>query len=203
VTASFLYFSIDLVRRERFGRLNAAPGAPPGIEVRRGGRLLADPYVVQVHLVNEGRRDIPSAAFDQQRPLTLDVGAPILEILKATGSPECEVPVTIQGTSVQIGPALIVRRQRMAFSLLVDGSAPRLTCPLPPLIDIDVRYGDPPTPSQMPWAVLAMAVAVALGVLAAVAVMTHDLWVAMVTAMVTAPILAAGAGYVRNLMRRE
>src|SRR4051794_11545497 len=65
-------------RRLRYGMpvvtplINAVPGAPPGIEVRHNGRRLTYPYVVEMRLVNEGRRDIPSAAFDQHRPLTLD-----------------------------------------------------------------------------------------------------------------------------------
>ena len=132
--------------------LNPAPDAPrPGIEVRRGDRLLADPHAVEVRLVNEGRRDIPSAAFDQRQPLILDVGAPIVEILKIASSPEREVLVTVQGASVKIGPALIVRRQEISLSLLVDGAASRLTCPQPPLIDIDVRYGESATSLRWRW----------------------------------------------------
>lgn len=143
-------------RRLRYGMavvaplLNAGQGARDGIdriEVRHRDRVLTDPHVLEVTLVNEGRRDIPSNTFDQDQPLTLDVSAPILEILKTAASPNRALSVVPEGTALKIGPGLIVRRQKVSFSLLVDGSAPKLTCPQPPLINIDVRYDSPPRTS--------------------------------------------------------
>lgn len=126
--------------------LNAERDVRQGLEVRRGDQILSDPYVLEVTLVNQGRRDIPSSAFDQGRPLTLDVGVPVLDVLKTTSSPGHGLPsVTVEGTALKIGPDLISRRQKISFSLLVDGPDPKLRCPPPHPIDIDVREGEPAT----------------------------------------------------------
>ena len=46
--------------------------------------------------------------------------------------------MTVDGTSLKIGPSLIGKRQHITFTLLVDGTRPCLTCQSP-LIDVQVR----------------------------------------------------------------
>ena len=122
----------------------ATGGVRPVLEVRHGDRVLSDPYVLEVTLINEGRRDIPSDAFDRARPLVLDLGVPIVELLEITTSPGHAVPVVEQyETGLRIGPDLIARRQKLAFSLLVDEPPGKLKCPPPHPIDIDVRSYEP------------------------------------------------------------
>jgi hypothetical protein len=116
----------------------------PSMEISRGRQISADPHALVVTLVNEGRRDVPSSAFDQGRPVTLDVGVPILDVLKMTTSSSHAVPaVTVQGTALKIGPDLIARRQKNSFWVLVDGPNVTLSCPPPHPIDNDVRQGEP------------------------------------------------------------
>ena len=110
-----------------------------GLEIRRDNQILVDPHVVKVTLRNEGRLDITSRSFDRDRPLTLDVGVKILDVLEVTTSKAYAVPIYyVAKTALKIGPDLIGRGQHLSFSLLVDGQRPRLTCPPPHPIDIQI-----------------------------------------------------------------
>lgn len=71
----------------------ATPLLAPGIkgiadlEIRHDGRRLADPYLLEITMTARGRRDIPSSAFDQDRPLGFDLGAGIVKVLQVRCSP--------------------------------------------------------------------------------------------------------------------
>lgn len=109
--------------------------------VHRGDRL-SNPHVLEVRLACQGRHDIPSSAFDNGEPLRLDVGVPIVNILGTRTTPDAarSPAVAMDGTALLIAPSLIKRGQRTSFTLLVDGPDPALTCPQPPLIDVDVQH---------------------------------------------------------------
>jgi hypothetical protein len=110
------------------------------LEVRHDEQVLSDPQVLEVGLFNQGHLDIASTAFDRRKPLRLDVGAPIIEVLKSTTVPTNRAlpEVRVDGSTLEIGPSLIHKHQTVIFSILVDGPAPRLTCVQPELIDVDV-----------------------------------------------------------------
>ena len=126
--------------------LNAGQDVRRRLEVRCGGKILSDPQVLEIGLFNQGRLDIPTTAFDARKPLRLDVGAPIIEVLSSATVPTNRAPprVHVDGTTLQIGPSLIPKRQTIIFSILVDGPAPRLTCVEPELVDVevDIRHQD-------------------------------------------------------------
>lgn len=124
--------------------LNTQHAMRGSIEVRRGELILSDPHVIEIGLLNQGRQAIPSAAFDGGRPLRLDVGAPIVELLKSTTAPAGrQIPKTeIEGSVLEVGPSLLGPRQAVSFYLLVDGASPGLTCAEAELTDIDIRYQD-------------------------------------------------------------
>jgi hypothetical protein len=108
--------------------------------ILQDGKKLSDPYVLEIKLASKARRDIPSASFDQGKPLRLDVGVPIITLNKTWSFPESAVMprVEIDGTALRIGPDLIHKRQTMIFSVLVDGVDARLNCQSP-LIDVRLR----------------------------------------------------------------
>jgi hypothetical protein len=117
-------------RRMMYGMPLAAPMlvAPQGVrgelELRHRGVPLDAPHVVELKLVNRGRRDIPTSAFDNGTPITLDTGAKIIELLQTTSDPST-IPapeVTVAGTALKVGPGLIGRRQRITYTVLVDGT---------------------------------------------------------------------------------
>jgi hypothetical protein len=121
--------------------LNDSDGIAGSLEVRRDGKVLTDPYVVTLQLANRGRFDIPRSLSDAGTPLRLDVGTPIVEVLKVASSPtEFKRPAVVAGDSwVDLGPSLISRGQTVEIVLLADGPAPVLTCPERPLIDVEMR----------------------------------------------------------------
>jgi hypothetical protein len=139
----------SLRRRLYYGMRAAAPllSAPDGmrskLELRYDGAALAEPQVLTVQLLSRGRKDIPSDAFNDGKPLRLDVGAPIVEILQISSYPETlSAPsVTASGTALEIGPSLIGRRHEIIITVLTDGGTPSLNC-RSPLIDVQVRKRD-------------------------------------------------------------
>jgi len=123
--------------------LTAPAGVRGDLELRHRGKVLTAPGVVEVWLVSRGRKDIPSSAYDSRKPLRLDVGAGIVEVLHVTSDPP-SIPkpkVTVEDTSLAIGPSLIGKRQKITFTLLTDGGRPHLTCEST-LIDVQVREQD-------------------------------------------------------------
>ncbi|MFI0980748.1 hypothetical protein ACH4SP_27525 [Streptomyces sp. NPDC021093] len=108
--------------------------------VTRGGQTLRHPHVLDVRLMNRGRRDVASSHFDNGMPIRLDVGAPIVEILGVTSEPDSlHTPTSaVEGTAVTITPSLIAKGQTICFSVLADGPTPRLTCQAS-LIDVTVQ----------------------------------------------------------------
>lgn len=113
------------------------------LKVTYGQRQLDSPRVVSVQLVSRGRRDIAREAFDDGKPLSLDLGTPIVECVKVTTSPQdrSDPAWTLDGSRLQIGPSHFGRRQTTVFSLLVDGQSPQITPPRQSLIDVRIEHG--------------------------------------------------------------
>ena len=57
------------------------------LKVIYGTRELDSPRVVNVQLTSRGRRDIARQAFDDGKPLCLDLDTPIVECVRVTMSP--------------------------------------------------------------------------------------------------------------------
>ena len=124
--------------------LNSEPEVSQHLEIRRGDRVLRHPHVMNIELESKGRHDIPRDAFDGGEPLCLDVGAPIIEVLKITRTPHDRgsVPVKVDGPRLLVGPCLIGLSETIVFSLLVDGPSPRLGPPEQSLTDVEIRRKD-------------------------------------------------------------
>jgi len=128
--------------------LSAPSGVRGDLELLRRGKPLSDPHLLEVHLTSRSRRDIPSEDFDSHQPLLIDVGAPIVEILRITSTPiSPPAPdVAYDGTALKIGPSLIGKRQKITITVLADGPDPRLTY-MARLINVDVREQKPEDPA--------------------------------------------------------
>ncbi|MDQ3764362.1 MAG: hypothetical protein M3460_23165 [Actinomycetota bacterium] len=120
-------------------------GVATDLKIYHGGRRLADPYLLEVKLTAWGRRDIPSSAFDQDRPLVFDLGAEVVKVLQVRCSPVSSLtpPVAHEGSTLRVGPELISRRQTTTISVLVDGACPSLVCTQPVLAQVTVIPRDP------------------------------------------------------------
>ena len=103
---------------------------------------LAYPRVLEIEIVSQGRRDIPSSAFDQGIPVRLDIDARIVEYLDSESdhtSRAYQLGLDPGETCDRCGPCFIGRHQTLSLWMLVDGPHPRLTCSRRSLIDINVR----------------------------------------------------------------
>jgi hypothetical protein len=99
------------------------------LEVRVDGQEIADPRLVRVHFVSHGHLDIPSAAFDQGRPVTFDLGTPVRQLVNASGIAADDFVVL--ETSIQLQPHLIKAGARYDWDLICDGPASvNITAPL-------------------------------------------------------------------------
>jgi hypothetical protein len=150
--------------------MTAPEGVRGDLELRHRGRMLVDPRALTVELVSRGRKDIPSDAYNDGKPLKLDLGAPIVEVLQVASEPATlPVPaVAADGTSMNIGPSLIGKRHTITITVLTDGGQPGLTCQSP-LIDVQVRRR---TDEMLPVASWAAVCAKAVVVVLAAAVAT-------------------------------
>jgi hypothetical protein len=83
---------------------------------------LREPQVVRLRIINKSSRDIPTTAFDDDRPLTLDLGATIIAILGKCSTANNAAPTTTSiDSELQILPTLIRRKDSIIIDVLVDG----------------------------------------------------------------------------------
>jgi hypothetical protein len=107
------------------------------LEVIRDGTKVKSPYIVELQLVSRGRKDIPSSSYDSSDPVQFAIGSKIIEILSLTATPSSPPPpkLSIAGSSIELGPSLIGKRQRIKITLLTEGRPSVLRC-ASPLIDV-------------------------------------------------------------------
>jgi hypothetical protein len=114
-----------------------SPGAKL-LTINYGGTPVGDPRLLVLAITLEGRKDIPSEAFDRGRPLEFDAGVPLLELVEVEWPGLQNPVVTTDGTRIVIGPELIPAGKRIEVSAIVDGK-PKIECPLQPIRDVTVR----------------------------------------------------------------
>jgi hypothetical protein len=120
--------------------LSAPDGMRGDLELRHRGRLVGDPHVLEIELTGNGRRDIPSSAFDGGAPIAMRLSAPIVELLQIDSKSSLEAAsskVRTDEGAVLVGPCLIGRRQKISITLLVEGK-PQVTCRAS-LVDVQIR----------------------------------------------------------------
>jgi hypothetical protein len=142
------------------------------LKVTYGTRQLVKPRIVTVQLVSRGRRDIAREAFDEGKPVCLDLSTPIVQCVKVATSPSDrpDPSYALDGSKLLIGPSHFGKRQTTVFSLLLDGKTPEIVRPQQSLIDVEIRQGDGQTFFTSPtrWLFVAVVALVAgSGVLAA------------------------------------
>ncbi|MFF0659261.1 hypothetical protein [Micromonospora tulbaghiae] len=118
--------------------LNGARVGLEDVEVSRRGRILPNPHVITVLIRNTGRHAVASEQFDQGRPLTVDLQAPIEALLNPAGG-QAPSGVVVDGTTVCFGPELIRRKQEIPIQVLTsEWSNPEITL-TEHLVDTEVR----------------------------------------------------------------
>jgi WD40 repeat protein len=127
---------------------------------------LKDPNILEVNLINRGRRDTAREDFDQA--LEFGVGVRILAVLRTASGPNSTVfrAVAFEDDLLKVGPGLIPRHQSIKFTLLASGRKPVLSSSAAAVRDVDVEIL-PTTRSSHRWSIRVKAA----GALAAVAAM--------------------------------
>jgi hypothetical protein len=135
------------------------------LKISYSDRPLKSPATANIQLVSRGRLDIPRSAFDDNQPLQLDVGAPIVKVLNVATSPNCaKPPLETDGSRLLVQPCLIGRRETIVITLLVEG-VPYLRPLLHTLENVDIRRADPGQPRSARSITIAVLGGAAVGVL--------------------------------------
>jgi hypothetical protein len=145
----------------------SAQDMPGLLNITWEGTELRDPNILEVNLVNRGRRDIVGEDFDQS--LEFRVGVRILAILRSASGQGSTAfrAVGFKDDLLMVGPALIRRRQSIKFTLLASGRDPVLTSSAAAVRDVDVEVL-PTERSSRRWSIRTRAAA-SLAVAAAMA----------------------------------
>ncbi|MFJ3984874.1 hypothetical protein [Streptomyces fungicidicus] len=147
------------------------------LSVTHGGTVLQRPRLIEVELRNTGRRDITAAMFHGGDPIRIDLGVDVIAVLDVEVDPDSTTPprVVAAGTSVEVHPTLLARRQTVVISILVDGRRSELACQVP-LVDVQIRQArEPGDLNSAAASRLAMRVGVAGGVLSTLALLGSQL----------------------------
>lgn len=106
------------------------------LRVLYGERELHDPHLSTIGVTYRGRgHDIEINSFQGGKPLSVDLGSRIYDLLAEDFEPDQEpVPsVEVLGTGLSVMPSLVHDGQEMTFTVLTDGPCrlSRLSNPLP------------------------------------------------------------------------
>ncbi|MFE7114121.1 hypothetical protein ACFU99_01685 [Streptomyces sp. NPDC057654] len=116
------------------------------LHIRLGERELHNPRLVNLRLENTGRRDISSAQFDQDEPLRIVLGLPVVELVSMAAEPPAAVGLIFDGLDdhgMSICPGRLGAGEAITYTLLVDGD-PSFCRLAHALIDVNVKEKFPP-----------------------------------------------------------
>jgi len=92
-------------------------GAPGLVEVFCAGERITVPYLLEYRLRCQGRSDIKSEDFDQNRPIVVNFAKPIVADL----TPSPKIGFMVKNGELHVGPTLLKRGGNYVFTLLFDG----------------------------------------------------------------------------------
>jgi hypothetical protein len=184
---------------------------PSDLKVTWRDHDLRDPRVLWLRVENRSRADISSGDFDQQKPLTLDVGRNIVAPLATGISPRYPEPVwSVDGSKLRIGPCKFAKGQRITIAVLIDGPESRVVQCDNPLINVDAHEETPERPISPRLVLTAVAVflfglgLMALGTVSHASggqIKTHLTWPFPFGVGMTC-VAAAFAGFITSRWRR-
>lgn len=124
--------------------MNAPQLVRHNLKVSYKDQELTDPYVVVLEIVGTGRSAIPSSSFDNGRSLQLGLASGIETILSTDYRPVSATKPVVegQGSTVELKPELIARREIISISLLTDGDPGSLNVFQNPFTDVRLETAD-------------------------------------------------------------
>lgn len=106
------------------------------------GEKVSDPYVVGLRVESRSRKDIRTTDFEDGKPLTFSLAAPILSVsLDTVNAVPRSLDFQVVGNELRILPALIRRGELLRLTILTDGP-PKFDLNNP-IADTDVSALDP------------------------------------------------------------
>ncbi|MDX3658541.1 hypothetical protein PV646_14640 [Streptomyces sp. ID05-26A] len=117
--------------------LSSASHEMTGIAVTRNGETLIQPHIAVVEIENNGRKAVKSDHFDQDRPIVIDLDAPVVEVIRSSylqGEESVGFKSSIDGTEVRLGPDLLPEKAVLTVQALTAGR--------PQLKSIDCRLAN-------------------------------------------------------------
>jgi hypothetical protein len=106
--------------------ISQGTGDQNGLRVRYGETPIEQPYLVTVTIRSQGKADIQAASFHAQAPIRIDLNTSTYGPLGApVGRAARDVQLSVEDSSISIGPSQIKRDFYLKFQCLCDGS-PRL-----------------------------------------------------------------------------
>lgn len=133
-----------------------------GLEVTYKGNAILAPYLAKLTITNTGRRDIPTTAFDADRPIRIRLGRSFFGMPDAVGGLPAALPpvgCAPDDSVIEVGPGLLKKGEGWSCSLLLSGE-PTIdsTSVDDSLVDVEWRFqGTSLTPDD--YLDLALAVA--------------------------------------------
>lgn len=105
------------------------------IQVMFKGQPLTDPHLVTLVVKTRSRRDIANQDFNDGQPLVFNLGVQFVALLSDTAALAVD-KLSVEDTTVRIGPCLMRSGMETQLNLLTDGP-PNVKCESP-LIDVNI-----------------------------------------------------------------
>lgn len=108
-----------------------------GVSVLYKETAVKNPFVVEVLISSKGRNDIPTAAFDDGKPMVIRFSTEILAVV----SPPKGLEVSGDRRAITLSPRLLKRGEDVGGAFLCQGQ-PQVSKPEVPLVDVRVDVID-------------------------------------------------------------
>ncbi|MEU7077329.1 hypothetical protein ABZ938_06020 [Streptomyces sp. NPDC046409] len=123
------------------------------ITLQADGTPVEAPRMVTLRVTNTGRKDIVGSMFHDGKPLTFDLGAPVITVLDIDSGPHERAPDLTGGqggqSKVEMQPTHFACGRSVAWRFLLDGPDAHIGVVQQPLVDVQVRETPPPFPTRI------------------------------------------------------
>ncbi|GHH33466.1 hypothetical protein GCM10017774_15940 [Lentzea cavernae] len=95
-----------------------------GIAVTRNGVELENPHLATIEIENSGSHAITSGQYDQDRPITINLGAAVIEVFKASyarGTASIPFKHSANGNQIHLGPDVLPKKAVLTLQILTSG----------------------------------------------------------------------------------
>ena len=88
------------------------------LEIRALGQRLRNPHLVTLIIRNDGRQDVNSEMYDQNRPLRFRISGKVATVFDLQDGPP---HAAVHGNTIELGPELLRAGERWVLRVIADG----------------------------------------------------------------------------------